>query len=121
MNKIQARCYRGYGLAGRRRNIDVRYALPDFGYFTRLFTDLRTGEIYAVEDDGRGLSVEDVNRAVEGLQCPVTGQPLAGHLTPYPESFMFEGQVGHFEPSNYVPPDAESSVCEFWEITPPAR
>jgi hypothetical protein len=55
------------------------------------------------------------------LQCPVTGQPLAGHLTPYPESFMFEGQVGHFEPSNYVPPDAESSVCEFWEITPPAR
>ena len=121
MNKIQVRCYHGYGVAGRRHNIEIRYTMPDFGYLTRLFTDLRTGEVYAFEDCGGRVSIEDVNRAVVGLLCPVTGQPLAGHLTPYPESFLFEGQVGHFEPSNYIPPDAESSVCEFWELSPPTR
>ena len=117
MRKIKVRCYRSYANAGKRHNIEVYYTLPDFGYVTKLYTDLRSGEIYALRIGDSGLAAKIIDEIASELVCPITGQPLKGHLTPYPQSFLCEGVIGHFEPEARILPDDQSLICEFWEIS----
>jgi hypothetical protein len=116
MKKIQVRCYRAYVRVGQVYNIEVYYTLPDFGYYTELYTDLRTGEIYALEVGDNEISSKSIDEIVSNLLCPMTMQSLVGHLTKYPQSFLYKNEIGHFEPSMIIPEDENSTVKEFWEI-----
>ena len=116
MKKVNVRCYRGYAIAGRKHNIEVYYTLSDFGYMTKLYTDLRTGEIYALEIGDQKLAADDINEILGTMQCPITNQLLSGHLTPYPQSFLHEETIGHFEPEMRIPLDEQSLICKFWEL-----
>jgi hypothetical protein len=81
-----------------------------------LLIDLRTGERYALEDVGTSSSESELNQILEKLRCPVTGLPLLGHLTPYPQSFLYKEQIAHFNTNFQILPDNESFFQEFWEI-----
>ncbi|ACC98015.1 hypothetical protein Emin_0458 [Elusimicrobium minutum Pei191] len=116
MNKVQVRCYRGYAVVDGEYNVEVEYTLPDFGYYTELYTDLRTGEIYALEIGDKNTASKTIDEIVAGIKCPITGRSLAGHLTKYPQSFLYKDKIGHFEPDKRYPNDEDSSIREFWEI-----
>lgn len=116
MRKIQVRCYRGYAIVGQIYNIEVYYTLPDFGYYTELYTDLRTGEIYAREIGDNPESTKSIDEIIANEKCPISGHPLVGHLVKYPQSFLYKGEVGHFEADMIIPPDIDSLICDFWEI-----
>lgn len=119
MDKVSVRCYIGFAVIGMRHNIEVYYTMPDFGYCMCLFTDLRTGEIYAIDTSHNNISENGLNDLTEDLLCPVTGRLLKDNLVLYPNSFLFEDQIGHFCVDSHIPDDSKSIIREFWEIKLP--
>lgn len=101
-----------------KANIEVLYTVPDFGYNNKLFTCIECGELFVIDFENPVFSGKTAEQIAANTQCPKCGKSLAETIRAYPESFRAEdGRVGHFEPDRIVPPDSESLVKEFLEIS----
>lgn len=103
-------------MAGKA-NIEVFYTVPDFGYWTRLFTCIECGELFVIDFENPVFAGKTAEQITVDALCPACGKSLSETIRAYPEHFRTDdGQVGHFEPDRMSPPDSESLVKEFLEI-----
>lgn len=117
MKPRQVRCYRGFASVPGRFNIEVLYTVPDFGYWSRLFTCIECGEIFVIDFENPSFAGKTAEQIAGDAVCPKCGKSLRETIRPYPEHFRTDdGQVGHFEPERIIPPDSESLVKEVLEI-----
>jgi hypothetical protein len=117
MKKRLVRCYRGFASVPGRCNIEVLYTLPEM-YLTKLFSCIECGEIFVIDFENPSFAGKTADQIAGSATCPKCGKLLRETIRPYPENFRTDdGQVGQFEPERIIPPDSESLVKEFWEIS----
>ncbi len=111
------RCARGFATVGGRANIEVWYAVVDFGYGITLFTCHDCGELFVLDFENPAFWGRSAEQIVRDLPCPRCGSPLSATIRAYPQTFRTEdGQVGHFDPPLRRPPDPETVFLDLLEI-----
>ncbi len=111
------RCYRGFASLPGRANIEVFYTLPEM-YLIRLFTCIECGELFVIDFENPVFAGKTAEQIAANTVCAKCGKPLAETIRAYPESFRVDdGRIGRFEPERIIPPDSESLVREFTEIS----
>jgi DNA-directed RNA polymerase subunit RPC12/RpoP len=110
------RCYKGFATIGSISNVQVYYTIPEV-YNIKLFTCINCGEIFVADFENPKLDEYNMLNAVSKIECPTCSVQLDKTLDKYPDTFVYLNNIGHFEPSSLIPPDNESMVKEFYEIT----
>lgn len=117
MKKRIIRCFQSFASLSGKYNIEVFYTVPDFGHWNKLFTCIECGELFVVDLENPIFANKDDKQIAGNISCPKCGKSLSETIRPYPENFRTDdGQIGHFNPGNYIPSDNESLVHEFVEI-----
>jgi hypothetical protein len=77
------------------------------------------GELFVIDWENpktKGLTLRDI---AASTNCPTCNSPLRDTLRDYPQTIKLpNGQFGSFTPDNYIPPDNETIIVEFFEIVP---
>jgi len=109
----------GYGIAGRKHNIRVLFPSTGFGYGKQLFQCCDCGKVYALDLANPALENRKIpNDLSHTYCCNGCGNSLKKTLNAYPQTFLSqEGVRGHFQPPNPIPPETESVVEEFEELS----
>jgi predicted RNA-binding Zn-ribbon protein involved in translation (DUF1610 family) len=95
----------------------VFYTLPEM-YLIKLFTCIECGKLFVIDFENPAFSGKTAKQIAANTVCPNCGESLAGSICAYPENFRADdGRIGHFEPDRIIPPDSESLVKEFAEIS----
>ncbi len=117
MKPRKVRCYPGFASMLGRCNIEVFYTVPEM-YLNKLFTCIECGEIVVIDFENPNVAGKTADQIAGDAVCPKCGKPLQKTIRPYPENFRTDdGQIGHFEPDSIIPPDSESLVKEFIELS----
>ena len=82
----------------------------------RLISCLNCGHVYAVGVASMVYVGPPLDEKLKELKCISCGRGLSETCAPYPESYVVDGGIVHFERQRTIPPDAESVVKEFDEI-----
>jgi hypothetical protein len=120
MNKRGIRCYVAFvQVAPTVYNYPVYCMIFEGWSCFSLGTCISCGEIFVIDWENpatKGLSIKEVASI---NKCPTCGSLLKDTVKNYPESIKLpNGQVGTFKPDNYLPPDNETIVKDFYEIIP---
>lgn len=117
MTTRRIRVYHAYASTSKHANIKVFYTLPGHGYNKRLYTCLICGAFYVLDMDNPSLKGTSVDELLMRFSCDKCHSKFEnGDICEYPETFMYNGEMGHFSPDKIIPPDESSSIIEVNEI-----
>jgi len=84
-----------------------------------LLTCSNCGELFVIDWENpktKELTTRDIGGS---NNCPVCNSLLGDTLRDYPKTIKLpNGQSGSFTPDNYIPPDDQTLIVEFFEIIP---
>lgn len=84
-----------------------------------LATCTNCGELFVIDWENpatKGLTITDI---VSIKKCPTCNFLLKDTIQDYPRVIrLSNGLIGSYIPDNYIPPDEESIIREFFEIIP---
>jgi len=117
MKKKLIRCYLST-LVIDNTSTDVYY-LTQEGWKKSLCICTNCAELFCINWENPKTLGLSINQIANNQTCPKCGLSLESTLKDYPETFITRnGEIGHFSPSNEIPPDSESIVVNLWEIQP---
>ena len=120
MNKKKIRCYKVLAhVAPHIHNYPVYFlSYEGWSNFT-LETCINCGELFVIDWENpktKGLNIKEI---VSSKRCPTCSFPLKDTIKDYPKTIkLSNGQLGSYTPDNFIPPDNESLIKEFYEIIP---
>ncbi len=116
MKRRKVRCYIGRATLGPVRNIAVYYTMSE-GYNIQLFMCSHCGEVFVVDWENPLFEGKDAKSIAGNSACPTCGKALKVTIIKYPETFRYRDSEGHFVPPHLIPPDEESVVKEFYDVS----
>src|SRR4051794_40107649 len=118
MRRLKIRCYTAYVEARGIFNNEVIYTVPE-GYRLDLASCTSCGEIFVVDREDPAIGDRPLSAVRDDVSCPGCGSALNEAMEPYPDVFIAsDGLLATFQRPSNIPPDADSSVREFWALEP---
>jgi hypothetical protein len=84
-----------------------------------LSTYINCGELFVINWENPKTHKKTINEIAGISCCPTCGFLLNDTLREYPKTIkLSNGKLGSFVPNNFIPPDCETEILDFFEIIP---
>lgn len=104
--------YRGDGSPPHK----LYLTFPDYGMGHHLMICMNCGEIYAVDICKELYCNESLQDRLDISSCASCNSSLSETCRPYPNTYLYDGQVFQFDPPTIYPDNEESFLIEFYSL-----